>query len=231
LGAFVWLGLGWRGLFAVFAVLAALLVLATARLHRGEGGAEGSPSIRAVLRGLRRPLVVRWLAVLEFADLLLDVLLGFLALYLVNEVGASRTAGGLAVAVWTGAALVGGLVLVGALNRISGLGYLRASAFAALVLYPAFLLIDGVPAKIAVLAVLGLVTAGWYTIPKARLYEALAGQSGAVMSLGSIAGLFRGATPLVVGFAAGRFGLDSALWLLAAAPIALLVLLPRDGRA
>ena len=77
---------------------------------------------------------------------------------------------------------------------------------------------------------LGLATAGWYSIPKARLYDALGTQSGAAMAFGSIAGLIGGVFPLLVGVAASSFGLGTAMWLLLAAPVALLVGLHRAPR-
>jgi MFS transporter, FSR family, fosmidomycin resistance protein len=173
--------------------------------------------------------VVRWLVLLECADLLLDVLLGFVALYLVNEVGASAELGGLAVAVWTGAALAGGFGIVALLRRVSGLRYLRASAAASIVIYPAFLLVPGAGPKVVLLALLGLATAGWYSIPKARLYESLSGQSGAALTLSSLAGVPRGLFPLAIGIVAEGYGLDVAMWILLAGPVALLVGVP--GRA
>ena len=155
---------------------------------------------------------MRWLVLLEFADLLLDVLLGYVALYLVDEAGASAQVGALGVAVWTGAGLVGGLGVIALLRRVDGLRYLRASALAALVLFPAFLIVPGVPAKLVLLAALGLATAGWYSIPKARLYDALSGQSGAALTLGSVAGLIAATFPLAIGLVAQRYGIDVALW-------------------
>jgi MFS transporter, FSR family, fosmidomycin resistance protein len=222
-------GGGWRWLFGAFALLALGLLLATMRAWpTAPTVAPARPSVRAALRAARRPTVVRWLVVLEFADLLTDVLLGFLALYFVDEVGVSAKTGGFAVAVWTGAGLVGGLGIVVLLRRFSGLSYLRASAPVALGLYAGFLLAPGAPAKLALVALLGLATAGWYSIPKARLYAALTGQSGAALTLGGLAGLIRAAAPLALGLAAERYGLGAAMWILLAAPIGLLALLPRS---
>jgi FSR family fosmidomycin resistance protein-like MFS transporter len=229
--AFLTLGLGWRELFAAFAVLAFVLALLVSWSRAAVRPSHERPSVRATARAFRRPFVVRWLALLELADLMLDVLLGFVALYLVDEVAASDEVGSLGVAVWTGAGLAGGLGLIALLRRVDGLRYLRASALAALALYPAFLLAPGVAAKLVLLALLGLVTAGWYSIPKARLYEALGRQSGAAMAFGSVAGIVGSVFPLAVGIAAAEFGLGAAMWLLLAAPIALLVGVPRPQSA
>jgi FSR family fosmidomycin resistance protein-like MFS transporter len=229
LALFFAVGLGWRELFAIFAALALVLAVASARAHATVGRTDTRPSVRATLRALRRPLVLRWLALLELADLMLDVLLGFLALYLVDEVAASATVGSLGVAVWTGSALVGGFGVIALLRYVDGLRYLRASALLTLGLYPAFLLVAGVPAKLTLLTLIGLATAGWYSIPKARLYDSLSGQSGAAMALGSVTGVIGGAFPLVIGLVAERYGLETALWLLLAAPVALLVGVPRPS--
>ena len=227
LALFLFVDAGWRPLFAAFGVLALALTVASVRMHAGVTPADSRPSIRATMRALRRPRVVRWLALLELADLMLDVLLGYLALYLVDEVAASAAVGGLGVAVWTGAGLAGGLGVIALLRRVDGLRYLRVSAAAALLLYPAFLLAPGVPSKLALLALIGLATAGWYSIPKARLYDALSGQSGAALALGSVTGAIGGTFPLAIGLVAERYGLDTALWLLLVAPVALLVATPR----
>ena len=63
--------------------------------------------MRDALRAITRREVLRWLVLLELADLLLDVFGGFLALYLVDEAGASHATAGLAVALWAGAGLIG----------------------------------------------------------------------------------------------------------------------------
>ena len=224
---FTALGGGWRALFATFAVLALALTAVAASTQSSARPHAGRPSVRAAVAAIRRPLVVRWLVLLEFADLLLDVLLGYVALYLVDEAGASAQVGGLGVAVWTGAGLVGGLGVIVLLRRVDGLRYLRASALLALVLFPAFLLVPGASAKLVLLAAVGLATAGWYSIPKARLYDALSGQSGAALTLGSVAGLIAGTFPLAIGLVAERYGLDAALWVLLAGPVVLLLGVPR----
>jgi FSR family fosmidomycin resistance protein-like MFS transporter len=227
LAAFLATGLGWRALFVVFAVLALGLTITAGATQARVRRRDERPSVRAVLRAVRRPRVLRWLVLLEFADLLLDVLLGYVALYLVDEAAASQEVGGLAVAVWTGAGLVGGFGVIGLLRRVDGLRYLRVSAVATLALYPAFLLVPAIAGKLVLLALVGLATAGWYSIPKARLYEALSGQSGAALALGGAAGTIAGTFPLAIGLVAERYGLDVALWLLLAGPLALLVGAPR----
>ena len=127
--------------------------------------------------------MLRWLLLLEVADLLLDVFVGFVALYLVDEAGASHGVAGLAVAVWAGAGLAGSAAMIPLLRRVDGLRYLRLSAVAAALLFVAFLLVPGTGAKLALLAALGLVNAGWYPVLQARLYDALGGASSLVLTV------------------------------------------------
>jgi FSR family fosmidomycin resistance protein-like MFS transporter len=233
LGAAVWSGFGWRGAFVAAAASALALTALTAR-HRFPGPQEhGSPSLLAGLRTawrvLRRPDVLRWLILLEFSDFMLDVLLGFLALYFVDVAGATPEQGALAVAVWTGVGLVGDALLIPLLERVRGLAYLRVSAGVMLVLYPAFLLTPGYPLKLAWLALMGLFNAGWYAILKGRFYSSLPGRSGTAMAVDSLFGLAAKLLPALLGLAAQQFGLPAMMWILLLGPIALLTGLPREG--
>jgi FSR family fosmidomycin resistance protein-like MFS transporter len=101
------------------------------------------------------------------------------------------------------------------------------SAAAALVVYPSFLVVGGVGAKLVLVAVLGLLNSGWYAIPKAGLYGSLPGQSGAAVAAGGFGGLVGAAVPLALGVLAGRVGLASTMWILLLAPLALLLGFPR----
>ena len=225
LGAFAWAGFGWRVLLVGFALAAFALALVVRR-SADHDGRQDAPRLREALRALGRREVLRWLLLVELADLLLDVLLGFLALYFVDDAGASVTTGGLAVAVWTGAGLLGSAVMIPLLRRVDGLRYLRVSAALAAVLFAAFLLAPGVGPKLMLVAALAFVNAGWYPVLQARLYESLGGSSSLVLTVGALFPL-NAALPLAIAAAAGRWGLGVALWPLLAAPAALLVLVPR----
>jgi FSR family fosmidomycin resistance protein-like MFS transporter len=179
------------------------------------------------LRALRRVEVLRWLTLLQFSDLMLDVLLGFLALYFVDVVGVTPARAGMAVALLTGMGLLGNLLLIPVLERMRGLRYLRLSVVAASVLFPAFLLVPGVGAKLMLLGLLGLSNAGWYPILKAQLYSAMPGQSGTVLTVGNVFGLVGGLIPLGLGLIAERFDLTVTMWLLLLGPVALLIGIPR----
>ncbi len=171
---------------------------------------------------MRQPGVARWLVLLQVSDLLLDILTGFLALYLVDIVHATPEQAALGVAIRLGTGLAGDALLIRVLERVSGLSVLWAGAAAAAVLYPGFLLAPGLAPKLVILGLLTIATAPWYPVLQAQLYRSLPGESGIVVSLSSASSLLAGAAPLAVGFLAQRFGLAWALTGLAVAPLGLL---------
>jgi FSR family fosmidomycin resistance protein-like MFS transporter len=183
--------------------------------------------VREALHVLLRRDVFRWLFLLELSDLLLDVFLAFLALYFVDAVGTSVATGGLAVAVWTGAGLVGSAAMIPLLRRIDGLRYLRASAALTGLLFAGFLLAPHPGAKLSFVAAIAVVNAGWYPVLQARLYGALGRASGLALTVGALFPL-NAVLPIAIAGLAERWGLATALWLLLAAPVALLTLVPRD---
>ena len=245
LSAAVTLGAGWREIFLLFALLALGLVFAASRFSFPNGAsshesarsasaneADSDPpltfadGLRNAVRALRRRDVLRWLVLLQFSDLMLDVLYSLLALYFVDVAGVTAERAGLAVAVWTGVGLVGDFLLIPLLERMRGLVYLRFSAAIILVLYPAFLLAPLLGLKLVLLGTLGLFNAGWYAILQAQLYNALPGQSGTALAVNNASGLFGSLIPFTLGLIAQHAGLDAAMWLLLAGPVVLLVGIP-----
>jgi len=249
-------GAGWRAGYLALAVLTALAWLGRylrgpaeaagreadsgdgerAREEEQEAAGRGSWAGRAreaapeIGRALRHWGTLRWLLLIEVADLLVDVFTGFLALYLVDVAHLSPAVAALAIAVRLGAALAGDAALVVILERAGDLAVLRASAAAAALLYPGFLLVPGAGPKLVVLAALSAATAPWYPLLQARLYGSLPGRSSVAVTLSSAAGLAGGLGPLAVGLAAQGFGLSWALAGLAVVPVAVL-LVPARAKA
>jgi len=225
------LDLSWRVLMLALAV-GTIPFVALARRVRFPTGHDGL-SFRQLLRGavaaLRRPAVLRWLAILQLTDLMGDVLFGFLALYFVDVVRVDPVAAGLAVFASSGAGLAGDVLLVRLLAHVDGLRYLRWSALAALLVFPAFLLVHGFWPKLVLVAALGFLRAGWYAIPKGRLYTELAGRSGTAIALSDLSDFVGRLAPVGIGILAQRFGLGTAMWALIVAPAALLVGVPHRG--
>lgn len=224
-------GLGWRFLFVLLAITT--VPLAVRRREPAAApevaGATFAAAARTARAALRNREVLRWLVLLQVTDLLGDVVAGFLALYFVDVVHVPVGDAAFAVVVWTVAGLAGDALLVPLLGHVRGLTYLRLSAMAVTIAYPALLIVPSLPLKLLLLAAVGMLHAGWYAIPQARLYSELRDESAVAVAVSNIAGLAGGTFPLVIGLAAAQWGLGAAIWLCAIAPVALLVLLPRRG--
>jgi FSR family fosmidomycin resistance protein-like MFS transporter len=241
LGAALHIGLGWRGLHLVLAALAlAALLLGIRYIHPPRINPEDqepalSPAafldgLKSAITTLRRPNVLRYMLLLEFADLMLDILLAFLALYFVDVVGVSPQVAVIAVAIWTAVGLLGDFLLIPLLERVSGLAYLRFSVIVKLILFPAFLLVPGLTFKLILLGLLGLFNAGWYAILKAELYKTIPDQSGTMLVLDNLSAIIGKSLPLAIASLAYFFGLQAAMWAFLAGPLALLIGLPRKNR-
>ena len=235
LSAAAYIGFGWRGMFIGLALLSTfILIYAWKRIPRDNNQIVSFPRFANILNqfrltfsALRNRTIVRWIVLLEFSDLMLDVLYGFLPLYFVDVAGFSPAQAALSVAVWTGVGLLGDFLLIPLIDRIKGLDYLHISVIIELVLFPLFLLSSHAWLKLIIIAFMGFFNSGWYAILKANLYEAMHGQSGAALTLDNVSGLFGKLIPFGIGLAAQTFGLATAMWILLAGPIALFIGLPR----
>ncbi|OKH46476.1 MFS transporter [Calothrix sp. HK-06] len=231
LGCAVALHQNWRSAFLVLAVLTLLILVMLwnpiKNLPTSEQLNEPTHSfnsgISTAFEALKQSEVIRWLTLLQFSDLMLDVLRGFLALYFVDVIGANNTQASFAVTVWLGVGLLGDFLIIPLLERVRGLDYLRFSAIIVLCLYSAFLIVPNINVKFIILGLLGFFNAGWYSILKGQLYTAMPGQSGTVMTLDNLFGLVGGFMPLILGLLANQFGLQNIMWLLLVAPLALLM--------
>jgi FSR family fosmidomycin resistance protein-like MFS transporter len=227
------LGWGWRWLFFALAGLTAFALTAAwrSRFPRAQPDDEASPGfvdgVRTAVLSLRRAEVLRWLTLLQFSDLMLDILLGYLALYFVDVAHVTPETAALAVTTWTVVGLLGDFLIIPLLERVRGLSYLRLSAALELLLFPAFLLAPDIWMKFVLVALLGFFNAGWYAILQGKLYSAMPGRSGTVMTLGNIFGLAGGLIPLALGLLAEQIGLAHMMWFLLLGPVALLIGIPR----
>lgn len=222
----------WRSVFLILAVLTISIVgmlwkyaiaspMASSQVEQPIHSFKDG--IRYAIKALKRRNVLRWLTLLQFSDLMLDVLRSFLALYFVDVVGTNNQTASFALAVWLGLGLLGDLLLIPLLEQVSGIDYLKFSAIIVLCLYPAFLVVPQINIKLVILGFLGLLNSGWYSILQGQLYTAMPGQSGTVMTLNNLAGLVSGLTPLALGLVAQQYGLQQTMWMLLIAPIVLLI--------
>lgn len=235
LALFLAAGGSWRIPMFLFAACALLLVVVLLpRRFPPPPAGEERLSFRGLLANfwdaIRSREVLRWLLLLALGDLMLDVLLGFIALYGTDVAHVSFATASLMVAVWSGVGIVGDALLIPLLARADPVKYLRISALLMVGLFAGFLLAPWIAVKFILLALMGLLNSGWYAIPQARLYAALPGRSGTAMAVTSAFGILAGGVPWLLGGLAQQFGLAPVMWLLMAGPIGLLILLPHNGR-
>lgn len=236
IGTLIAIGFGWRDFYVLAGALTLFTLILLWRMpfprslpddEAAESEVNLITGLRNAWQALRRGEVVRWLLLLQFSDFMLDILHAYLALYFVDVAGVDEAQASFAVVVWTAVGLVGDFAMIPLLNRVRGITYLRFSAALELVLYTAFLLVPDLVLKLILIGLIGFFNAGWYAILQGNLYTVMPGQSGTVMTLGTLFGLIGSITPLVIGLVAGRFGLETAMLFPLVGCVALLVGLPR----
>ncbi len=230
------LGFGWRWMYFVMAFICLALVLLTwlraiPLQPAGKGSGTDSLPAQNLLHGLWEAVrdfgLMRWIILLPLSDLLLDVLTGYLALYFTDVIGLSVAQAGLMLSVLMGASLISTIVLIPMLERYPGRTLVRLSAGITVVLYAAWLLSPWLWAKIALIILVKLASLGWYEVLLGEAFAAAPGKSGTVMAINSVVSALAGGIAFLVGWVAARLGLQSAMWILIAGPIALLLFMPR----
>ena len=230
------LGFGWRWAYFGMALLCLVLVGITWLRHipmhqRVEKIQTSGPAGKNLLQGLwkavRNPHLMRWMVLLQFSDLLLDVLTGYLALYFTDVIGFTVAQASLMVSVLMLAGLISNIVLIPLLERYPGRNLVRVSAAVAGILYAAWLLVPWLWVKISLIIVIKLVTLGWYEVLQGEAFASVPGRSGTVMAINSVIGVFGGGIFFFVGWVAAQAGLPAAMWILLIGPISLVLFVPR----
>lgn len=239
LGAFVYFGLGWRGTYAFLAIVSTICLIAAFRfVPPDKNSASRLPDFSSLLEGfraafqtLKRREVWRWLILLEFSDLLMDVLLGFLALYFVDVASVTEMQAGIAVTIWLGVGMFTELIFIPFIDRQpDSIKFLRRTALLEMIAFPIFLLAPGFLPKLIAVVFVNIFNTGWYPVLQGRLYSALPGQSASLMAIGSVTAPFAKLLPFLIGLLADQFGLGAAMWILLLGPLALLIGLPRNTK-
>jgi len=235
------LGFSWRTSFIIQACLVLGLTVWAAKMkfpRSQPAGIENSTSLGAALKaeidrlraGVKEALtcwsLLRWIILLQLSDLMMDIYTSYTALYFTDVVGMSEARTSLLLSLFMCASLASDVVVVYLLERYPGRRIVRFSAALVAVLYPLWLLSVAPGWKIALIMLVKLFTLGWYTILMGEAYAALPERKGTVLAIVSLAGVFGGLLPWLVGWLAGRMGLQTAMWLLWLGPLSLLLFVP-----
>jgi FSR family fosmidomycin resistance protein-like MFS transporter len=226
-------GYGWREMYLAFAGAAGVYIALVWRVafNAHDGAEEEHIAPRQLLRdffaAFRNTELIRFVLLTELADLMLDKLYEVTGLYFHDVVGVDFAQAAFASALYAVVGLGGSILLIPLLERVDGIRVLRLSAFLVIALYVAFLSIPVTWVKYLLIALLSFTTAGWFPVLRGRTFAALPGQSGMVVAITAFANLSILLTPTILGAVADVFGLQSAMWLLLAGPIALLIGLPK----
>lgn len=245
------LGFNWRFPYTLLALVGLLLALWLASqalpdhtiqypdpmVEPSDTGLEAPPGpvqasdLRQVLTGLlpiiRSRRMLRWFILLDLSDLLLDVYIGYAALYFADIVQLEVAQVSLVIGAMMGAGLLANLALVPLLERYPGRPLVRLSAAVTAVLYILWLAIPGMWIKVGLAILIRLTTLGWYEVLMAEAYAAMPGRSASVMAVNSLFGLLGGGLSWLIGVVAAQAGLPAAMWLLLAGPLALILFVPR----
>lgn len=224
------LRIGWRWMYLAFGAAGILLVILTARKPfplRALQGVDLKGELIDILKGawdaLRNLRLLRWIVLLELADLLLDVFTGFLALYFTETQGFSAAQAGLVMSVYIASSLAADFLVIYLLDRIPGRRLVRITSAIMLFAYPLFLLAPWIWLKLALLLLMPFCHMGWYPVLEGSAYAEIPGRSATVKVVGSLGGLLAAGLVFLVSAAAQTFSLSTAMWLLLLGPLALVI--------
>jgi FSR family fosmidomycin resistance protein-like MFS transporter len=232
------LGLSWRWNYVYLSALALLLTLLLIPRHFPTHQSPESESSTTTLkdlyalfpelwRSIKNIKVMRWFILLDLSDLLLDVFVSYSALYFADVASFTPAQVGLMMGALMAAGLAANIVLIPLLERVDGRRLVRVTAVAAGAVYAVWLLAPWAWAKIVLAIVVRLLTLGWYEVLQGEAYATLPGRSGTVMAINSLMGLLGGVLFWFVGWSAEQAGLQTAMWLLLAGPMALILFVPK----
>ena len=235
------LGWGWRWAFLGLAGIASVLVFSMLPQHLPAPAIDHPrSSVTETIKGLgsglwsalRNANLLRWLALLELSDLMLDRFISYIPLYFTDVMSTSPAQASLLLTMIMFVSLAADLVVIPLLDRVPGLRLVRASAFVCVAVYAVALLAPWLWLKMILFALVSFTTLGWYPVLQGEAYAAIPGRSGTVMAVNSLAGVVSAGLAWFIGWLAEQVGLGSAMWFLLLGPISLAVLIrpsrPRD---
>ena len=227
-------GWGWRWAFMCLAVMALLLVLSLSRYQFPPSAVDHSATTftetfknlgSGLWSAIRNPQLLRWLALLELSDLMLDRFISYVPLYFTDVLKISPVQASLALTGIMLAGLCADLIVIPLLEKIPGLRLVRASAVINAVVFTAALLAPWLWVKLLLLILVGITTLGWYPVLQGEAYATIPERTGTVMAVNSLTGLVSGGIAWFIGWLAEQIGLSSAMWFLLLSPISLVLLI------
>lgn len=231
--AFGVLHLGWT---ALCWLASALWLLATALLaplrfpaRHAEISQDEATNVWANLRdALRDPILLRWAALALIPNMLDEVFLGFVALYLHDVWHLNEALIALILTLQMLAALLGLFILERVLLRrgLSPVLLLTWLSLATLAGVLGLLFAHALWLVVISLLVIALSCAGWYPLAQGEAYARRPGNSGLVRTVIGLGAPFDMALPGAIGLIAASFGVLTGLGVLGLAPVLMLLLLP-----
>jgi len=227
-------GWGWRWAFLCLAGMALLLVLSISRHQFPPSAVDHSASTLSetfknlgsgLWSAMRNPQLLRWLALLELSDLMLDRFISYVPLYFTDVLVISPVQASLALTGIMLASLCADLIVIPLLENIPGLRLVRASAVVNGVVFTAALLAPWLWVKLLLLILVGITTLGWYPVLQGEAYATIPERTGTVMAVNSLTGLISGGIAWFIGWLAEQIGLNNTMWFLLLSPISLVLLI------
>jgi len=234
--AFVAFGLGWPALswFAGALWLLAALILLPFRFPVRSAELEADEEVEklsmwASLReALRDPLLLRWSALTLIPNMLDELFLGFVSLYLHDALHLSEALVALLATLQMAASFLGLLLLDRVLKRrkLAPVRALFWLALATLLGIAGLLIFHMLWCTIVALLLINFSCAGWYPLTQAEAYARRPASSGEVRVVISLGAPLEMLLPGAVGLISASFGILVGLGLLGLAPVLMLLFLP-----
>jgi MFS transporter, FSR family, fosmidomycin resistance protein len=209
------IGLG----LVLLAPLIAVRPLPSGRAEDDEAPAE------PFWKALRNRQLVLWLFGVSLCGLLDELFAAYAALSLRDRFPDDPAVVTKALAACTVGGILGLVVLRRLLVSVAPTGLLVVACLGSVVAYAAWLHSSSVTLVIVWIGVIGAFVSWQYPLAQAKAYRVAADRSGLVAALSPAVTSFELVAPLFLGLAAERFGLGTALALLLAQPIGLVVVI------
>ena len=228
LAVFAWSAEAWRTAFAIVgAMLAAWTIALSLRAFpvAAVTAADDEPPLwQAAREAIRDRLLIAWLFGTALCHLLDEILIVFASLHVRAELGATAAEQSVLVGAFIAGGAIGLVWLDRLLARFSEHRVLIAAGAACTVAFLAWLAAPAVWLSVVLMVPVGVTAAPLYPLASAQAYARCPGRSSVVLVTSHLFAPFGLALPWLLGWIADHAGTPTALALLAAQPIGLVVL-------